>query len=938
MDKHTYLNKRKIGSTDICDFTDYQGIGRDPLYKRYDSVNSIVRRVIDPQYAHFLAVPYYSTDSDTISWYIDEWNETPERYVELEAGQKERYAALKKVTVAHYKASLDKLSGEDLQVMVSVLRYINDEFIYCCDGKVYLLAWGMTPDPHKHVSPGELVHESSNTQKRRITFDPGVHGRLVSPIDRVLTVSEDRIIQAKDLPLIEADPSYVHVGWEPNPVGMKLTSDLTVTATYEARSEEPNAIVPDPEPAPVPKPETEPEPQLATVTFDAGEYGMLQGSGVIRKTIGSKLYANDIPGITPLKGYRFSGWSINPMNLFVNGDTTIRAVYEKKHTWYRRWWLWLTGSGCLKWLLWILLVLLLLLLLFWLLRGCNPEERGVGSVDDIERIVDEKGDSIDYNGPVTPISLEDGQLPDNPGIVAPVRGEEGELPPIVREPGVPPTIANRLFLFLEDENDTVDAFAEDFKKAYPDDRYNIIGFDREVKSLLIEVPEAERDEIRNTINDRIPNHRFLILDEQICELKGQASFAQKLDHGWHLKAVNAEKGWQITTGSREIRVAVVDDGIDASHPMFKGRITEAYNVFTQNNRLSKGEGHGTHVAGLAVGSLDYVEEGAAGIAPECLLIPIQVFDNGMCPLSALVSGIMYAVHKDADVVNISVGPSFAGLNQLPVEVQDQIAQNQFKNVEKLWTRVCQIAAAKNTILIFSAGNDDILSSIPPENRTSVAITVGAVDQNLYPTDFTNYGPCTDISAPGKEIYSSFPIGSFMCCDGTSMAAPIVTGTIALMKTLKKDLTVTQALNVLYRTGADVYGYMPPMVQVDLALDAVKRGDFSQPEPRPMRPVPVTEMPGNESFTPPSSWSEPAPGTDIGILLPVAPENGGSEPDPSSGITPAIPDNPTDSGTDPANPEISPSNPEKDYESIRRLIEIYKQKIAELEGQLPENQR
>ena len=178
----------------------------------------------------------------------------------------------------------------------------------------------------------------------------------------------------------------------------------------------------------------------------------------------------------------------------------------------------------------------------------------------------------------------------------------------------------------------------------------------------------------------------------------------------------------------------------------------------------------------------------------------------------------------------------------------------------------------------------------------------------------------------------------MCCDGTSMAAPIVTGTIALMKTLKKDLTVTQALNVLYRTGADVYGYMPPMVQVDLALDAVKRGDFSQPEPRPMRPVPVTEMPGNESFTPPSSWSEPAPGTDIGILLPVAPENGGSEPDPSSGITPAIPDNPTDSGTDPANPEISPSNPEKDYESIRRLIEIYKQKIAELEGQLPENQR
>lgn len=54
-----------------------------------------------------------------------------------------------------------------------------------------------------------------------------------------------------------------------------------------------------------------------------------------------------------------------------------------------------------------------------------------------------------------------------------------------------------------------------------------------------------------------------------------------------------------------------------------------------------------------------------------------------------------------------------------------------------------------------------------------------------------------------------------------MAAPIVTGTIALMKSLKKDITVAQARNVLYKTGADVYGYIPPMVLVDKALMAVK---------------------------------------------------------------------------------------------------------------------
>ena len=112
------------------------------------------------------------------------------------------------------------------------------------------------------------------------------------------------------------------------------------------------------------------------------------------------------------------------------------------------------------------------------------------------------GDTIDDNGVANPISLHDGKLPDDPSIVAPIRNEDGQIPPIEREPGVPPVIANRLFLFLENENDNVDALAADFKKAYPDNQYSIIGFDRDVKSLLIQIPENERDEIRRTINSK----------------------------------------------------------------------------------------------------------------------------------------------------------------------------------------------------------------------------------------------------------------------------------------------------------------------------------------------------------------------------------------------------------------------------------------------------
>ncbi|HBC22275.1 MAG TPA: hypothetical protein DC009_09500, partial [Porphyromonadaceae bacterium] len=439
----------------------------------------------------------------------------------------------------------------------------------------------------------------------------------------------------------------------------------------------------------------------------------------------------------------------------------------------------------------------------------------------------------------------------------------------------------------------------------------------------------------------IPNHRFLVFDEQIYEinagLKGASDTYSGAANGWHIDAVRARQGWNITKGSPEVTVAVVDDGIDAGHPMFTGRIKDAYNVYTQNNRLSRGVGHGTHTAGLAVGSLQYLSRGAAGIAPDCKLMPVQVVDNSVCPMSALVSGIMYAIHKGADVVNISIAPTFQGLNALPVEAQREIMNSQFKNVEKLWLRVTRLAASKRIILVFAAGNDDILSGIPPENRTQSAITVGAVDSRLYPTDFTNYGTCTDISAPGKGIYSAYPVGSFTSFDGTSMAAPIVTGTIALMKSLKKDLTVEQAYNVLYRTGADVYGNMPPLVQVDRALEGVRKGDFSKPAKRQMRPVPRDAIYGSgngeEGVPPPTSWRD-----DTGVYADTVvaePIRGGTVDGPIVDRTA-----PNDSRVRGRDREVDPpasGNNGSDYDRIRELIEYYKGKIAELEGQLPENQ-
>lgn len=897
---YAFFGKRRLCYTDVADFTDFQGIGRDPLYRRYDSVFSVIKSSVAPEYQHFLAVPQYLDDEDQICWHIDEWSETPAKLMELAGLERDKYEAIKSDTIRHYRSAVEGLSGEDLQIFASAIRYIDDERIYCADDKVFMVAWGMTPDVKQHKVVGSIIHEYDLKKRFKVSFEPGEHGSFQTKLDGKLSKAEGSILSEADLPIVVCEEGWVLTGWNPSPIGYEVKSDITFMAVYKENDQP--AVIP-----PVIPPVEPPEDLFYNCTFNAGDCGVINGASTIRKPANSNLFDTEIPTVTPHKGYTFQGWDHSPYGCIVDGDKTFTARYTKNTPWYKRWWLWLTGlfasllagKGCLKWLLWLLLFLLAIWLLSFLLRSCvgcsgHLPVNGVVPVDSITR---SDGKVVDDNGHSRPITGDDGVLPDETSIVAPVMGEGGEDPVIVEQPGMPSIIGNRLFLFMENEDGDIDGLARDFKQAYPGEQYGIIGCDKEVKLLVIQIPENERDHIRRTINDKLPNHKFIVFDEEVYEINGNVSSAAE-DPGWHLNAIHLQQGWSITKGSSDVRVAIVDDGIQGSHPMFKGRIVDAYNVFTQTNSLSIGEGHGTHTAGLAVGSDEYYSKGASGVAPNCMIMPVQVMDNKRCPLSALVAGVMYAVHHNADVVNISIGPSFQGLNVFPVEQQQEIAKSQFQNVAFLWARVCKLASQKNCILVFAAGNDDILTSIPPENRNESSIVVTAVDRNMYPTAFTNYGPCSDISAPGKSIYSAFPSNSFQSCDGTSMSAPIITGTIALMKSLKKDLTVEQARNVLYSTGADVYGWIPPMVLVDKALEATQKGDFRRIE-REGHPVP----------------------DNVDVHL-----NSGDIPPSNDAVV--VVENPT--------PQPPTREAETDYEAIRRKIAEYKRKIAELEKLLPKN--
>ena len=599
------------------------------------------------------------------------------------------------------------------------------------------------------------------------------------------------------------------------------------------------------------------------------------------------LTADHIPDVSPSDGYIFTGWD-RSTDVAVDSDTTFTAQYKKVgpiyggggtggnggggagKPWYEKVWTFFTGNGCLKWFLWLLLAILIIFLLSRLFRSCESDGlvEAKGGIGDYTEIV---GGVRDDNGVAHNIIGDDGRLPDS-GVVAPIAGEDGAMPPVIQNPGTPDVVANRLNVYFEDENVDFNRFATDFKQKYPGNEYEIIGFDPEVGMIQLRIPESERDYIRENLNTQLPDYNFFIVDESIFTLRGDNRSYDEDDVGWHLRAINLKEGWKITKGDGRVIVAVVDDGCDIDHIILKGRVINPYNVYTQSGEISKGRGHGTHVAGLAVGSDKYYDKGVSGVAPKCKLMPVQVFDNGMCTFSSVTSGIMYAIHHGADVVNVSIGPDFNGLNVLPEEQQRQIAQTQFKNEEKVWRKIINVANKNNVILVLAVGNDEILAAIPPECRTDNTLNVSAVNKEYKVADFSNYGSGSNISAPGQAIASSFTDDQFAVFDGTSMAAPIVSGTAALMKSLNKNIGVNEVLHILQQSGRRVSGDVPPMVQVDKALSMQREGGVATIN--------------DDSL------------------------DGGHVPDIDAKAT--------------------------DYDAIRKLIEEYKQKIKELERLLPEN--
>jgi len=146
-----------------------------------------------------------------------------------------------------------------------------------------------------------------------------------------------------------------------------------------------------------------------------------------------------------------------------------------------------------------------------------------------------------------------------------------------------------------------------------------------------------------------------------------------------------------------------------------------------------------------------------------------------------------------------------------------IIKNNSRDDEYFWDAVFEMASKENITIVFAAGNCDVLIGLDAMKRDNSIITVSAVDYKNKKAEFSNYGRRSTISAPGVNIFSCKPGNQFVTMDGTSMSSPIITGVVALMKSVNSNLTNKEIIEILQKTGKETDSCIGPLVNVDKAL-------------------------------------------------------------------------------------------------------------------------
>lgn len=271
---------------------------------------------------------------------------------------------------------------------------------------------------------------------------------------------------------------------------------------------------------------------------------------------------------------------------------------------------------------------------------------------------------------------------------------------------------------------------------------------------------------------------------------------------WNLPIINTTHGWDLSRGSSDVIVAVIDTGVDLNHADLAGSLVGGLNVLDEYAAPFDDVGHGTHVAGVIAATVNNYE-GVAGMSWHNKVMPIKALDHtGAGSTYSVAQGIIWATDNGAQVINLSLG------NYMASEfLHDAI----------------KYAYDRDVVIIAASGNDNTIDPGYPAAYPEV-LAVAATNANKQRASFSNYGDYIDIAAPGENIASTYPGDEYAAMSGTSMASPHVAALAAMIRSANPVLTNFDVMDIIKQTANDLgppgydpyYGY--GQIDVVIALE------------------------------------------------------------------------------------------------------------------------
>lgn len=253
------------------------------------------------------------------------------------------------------------------------------------------------------------------------------------------------------------------------------------------------------------------------------------------------------------------------------------------------------------------------------------------------------------------------------------------------------------------------------------------------------------------------------------------------EYQWNLPAIETNRGWNLSKGSKDVIIAVVDTGVDLNHTDLAGQLVPGYNVVDPKKDPEDDVGHGTHVAGI-IGALVNNREGVAGVSWYNKIMPVKALDgSGSGTTYAVAEGIIWATDNGAKIINMSLG---------------NYADSQFLH------DAIKYAYDRDVLLVAASGNDNTERPGYPAAYPEV-LAVGATNQDMTRADYSNYGDYIDVTAPGTNIASTYPGNQYAALSGTSMASPHVAAMAGLIRSLNPELSNQEVMDLMKSQAVDL---------------------------------------------------------------------------------------------------------------------------------------